>query len=182
MRSEVSIAAPPESVWRIISDLDGEPRYWKGTTSVRNVSSSGNTVTREITIAFRGKKCMQVVTLHPMECVEAVFTEGVLRGTKTLSIRVAGAGTTVLEAEWDVSLGGTMGMFAGAIRRHIKSGTGLALEAIKAEAEGGGQGTAGAGGGGQAKERGGSPSPGPSAGAGTGAEGGGQGTADRAPC
>lgn len=155
VRSEVVVGAPPESVWRIISDLDGEPRYWKGTTAVRNVSSSGNTVTREITIAFRGKKCMQVVTVHPMERIEAAFTEGVLRGTRTLSIREAGeagggkaggSGPTVLEAEWDISLGGMMGMFAGAIRRHIKSGTEQALGAIKAEAESGpGRGSGGSG-------------------------------------
>lgn len=158
VRSEVVIKAPPESVWGIISDLDGEPRYWKGTTSIRNVSSSGNTVTREITIAFRGKKCMQVVTVHPMERIEAAFTEGIMRGTKTLRIRAAdggagavGGGPTVLEAEWDVSLAGMAGMLAGAVvGRHIRGGTEQALAAIKSEAERagpGGQGAAQAAGG-----------------------------------
>ena len=142
VRSEVAIEAPPESVWGIISDLDGEPRYWKGTTAIRNVSSSGNTVTREITIAFRGKKCMQVVTVHPMERIEAAFTEGVMRGTRTLSIRAAGGGAgagrgpTVLRAEWDVSLDGMAGMLAGVVvGRHIRGGTEQALAAIKSEAE-----------------------------------------------
>lgn len=157
VRSEVVIKAPPESVWGIISDLDGEPRYWKGTTSIRNVSSSGNTVTREITIAFRGKKCMQVVTVHPMERIEAAFTEGIMRGTKTMRIRAAdggagavGGGPTVLEAEWDVSLAGMAGMLAGVVGRHIRGGTEQALAAIKSEAERagpGGQGAAQAAGG-----------------------------------
>ncbi len=138
VRAEARIRAPPEEVWAIVSDLDGEPRYWRGTRSVRNVSESGGVVTREITIAFRGKKCMQEVTVVPMERIEAVFTEGVMRGTKVLSMRAEewqGGGVTVLEAAWDVGLAGMMGMFDGAVGRHIRGGTEQALAAIKEEAE-----------------------------------------------
>ena len=150
IRTGVRIDAPPEAVWRIISDLDGEARYWRGTTAIRNVSAEGNTVTREITIAFRGKKCMQVVTVHPMERIEASFTEGIIRGTKTLSMRAAGGGggggeSTILEAEWDIGIGGMAGVLAGAISRHVKKGTEQALEAIKSEAERGEGGGARAG-------------------------------------
>lgn len=153
IRTGVRIDAPPEAVWRIISDLDGEARYWRGTTAIRNVSAEGNTVTREITIAFRGKKCMQVVTVHPMERIEASFTEGIMRGTKTLSMRAAGGGgggggggeSTILEAEWDIGIGGMAGVLAGAISRHVKKGTEQALEAIKSEAERGEGGGARAG-------------------------------------
>lgn len=140
VRAEARIRAPPEEVWGIISDLDAEPRYWRGTRSVRNVSESGGTVTREVTIAFRGKKCMQEVTVSPMERIEAAFTEGVMRGTKVLSMRPeegrGGEGRhTVLEAAWDVRLAGMMGMFDGAVGRHIRGGTEQALAAIKEEAE-----------------------------------------------
>lgn len=155
VRAEARIRAPPEEVWRIISDLDGEPRYWRGTRSVRNVSESGGVVTREVTIAFRGKKCMQEVRTVPMERVEAAFTGGIMRGTKVLSMRAEGEGDgrlTVLEAAWDVGLAGAAGMFSGAIGRHIKGGTEQALAAIKSEAErragaAGGEGGAGAAGG-----------------------------------
>lgn len=140
VRAEARIRAPPEEVWGIISDLDGEARYWKGTRSIRNISRSGRTVTREITIAFRGQKCMQEVTVAPMERIEAVFTGGIMRGTKVLSMRAeegpeGGGRLTVLEAAWDVSLGGMMGMFSGAVGRRIRGGTEQALAAIKAEAE-----------------------------------------------
>lgn len=139
IRAEARIRAPPEAVWRIISDLDGETRYWKGTRSIRNVSESGGTLTREITIAFGGRKCMQDVTVVPMERVEAVFTDGIIRGTKVLSMRAGEEGgdaaATVLEAEWNVSLGGMLGMFSGAVGRHIRGGTEQALAAIKADAE-----------------------------------------------
>lgn len=146
VRAEAVIRAPPGEVWRIISDLDAEPRYWRGTRQVRNVSESGGVVTREVTIAFRGKRCMQDVTAVPMERIEAVFTGGAMRGTKVLSMRAGGDGgeeATVLEAAWDVSFAGLAGMFAGAIGRHIKSGTEQALAAIKAEAERRASGAAG---------------------------------------
>ena len=139
VRAEARIRAPPEEVWRIISDLDGEPRYWRGTRSVRNVSESGGVVTREVTIAFRGKKCMQEVRTIPMERIEAAFTGGIMRGTKVLSMRAeegeGGGRHTVLEAAWDVGLAGMAGMLSGAIGRHIRGGTEQALAAIKAEAE-----------------------------------------------
>ena len=152
VRAEARIRAPPEEVWRIISDLDGEPRYWRGTRSIRNVSESGGVVTREVTIAFRGKKCMQEVRVFPMERVEAAFTGGIMRGTKVLSMRAEGdedgGRLTVLEAAWDVGLAGAAGMFSGAIGRHIRGGTEQALAAIKSEAERrAGSGAAGAGGG-----------------------------------
>ena len=37
---------------------------------------------------------------------------------------------------WDVKLSGMMGMFTGMIKKHIKSGTEQALQAIKKEVEG----------------------------------------------
>lgn len=131
----VTVDAPPGTVWEIVSDLDGEPAYWKGTKSVKNVSCEGNTVRREITIAFRNKKCMQTVRLHPPDRIDFEFTGGIIKGSKTVTLAADGDGT-ILAAEWDVRLGGMMGMFSGAITGHIKEGTRQALKAIKGEAEG----------------------------------------------
>ena len=61
----VFVRAPPDAIWEAISDLDSEPRFWKGTKEVRNISKNGNTVRREITIAFRDKKCIQDITIYP---------------------------------------------------------------------------------------------------------------------
>jgi len=41
----------------------------------------------------------------------------------------------LLEAIWDVKLSGMMSMFTGMIKKHVKSGTEQALQAIKSEAE-----------------------------------------------
>ncbi|SRR5579885_116412 len=134
VQASVEINAPLDKVWNIISDLDSEPKFWKGTKEVRNISKEGNTVNREVTIAFKDSKCMQTVTIYPKEKIHAQFTKGVIDGTKTISVTPQGEKTR-LEAVWDIKLSGMMGMFTGMVKKHIQSGTEQALQSIKEEAE-----------------------------------------------
>jgi len=134
IEAAVQINAPSEKVWNIISDLDSEPKFWKGTKEVRNISKEGNVVTREITIAFKDSKCMQTVTLYPKEKIQALFTKGIINGTKTVTL-IPKEGVVSLEAMWDIKLSGMMGMFTGMVKKHIQSGTEQALKSIKQEAE-----------------------------------------------
>lgn len=130
----VDVNAPIEKIWDIISDLDNEPKFWKGTKEVRNISKDENKVNREITIAFRDQKCLQEVTLFPKEKIQAVFTKGIINGTKTITLIKKENGAN-LETVWDIKLSGMMGMFTGMVKKHIKSGTEQALQSIKQEAE-----------------------------------------------
>ncbi len=131
----VDISVPREKVWEVVSDIDNEPKFWKGTKEVRNISREGNVINREITIAFRDQKCKQRVTLVPQEKIIALFTEGIIKGTKTILLKEEN-GKTNLEAIWEISLSGMMGMFTGMIKKHIKKGTEKALQSIKNEVEG----------------------------------------------
>ena len=131
---KVKINAPTEKVWTIVSDIDNEPKFWKGTKEVRTISKNENVIEREITIAFRDQKCMQQVTLDPMKQIHAKFTKGVLNGEKIVSLIPEGDETT-LQTVWDVKLTGMMGMFTGMIKNHIKSGTEQAMQKIKEEIE-----------------------------------------------
>ncbi len=135
IQSEVEISAPLDKVWEVVSDIDNEPKFWKGTKSVRNISKEGNVVKREITIAFKDKKCLQEVTLYPKEKIHAQFTKGIIDGTKTISLAPQD-GITKLEAIWDIKLSGMMGMFTGMVKKHIQSGTEQALQSIKESLEG----------------------------------------------
>ena len=130
----VLINASVDKVWEVVSDLDNEPKFWKGTKSIRNISKDGNTITREVTIAFKDSKCMQTITLQPKERIFAEFTEGIINGTKTIQLIPEGEKTR-LEAIWDMKLSGMMGMFTGMVKKHIQSGTEQALQAIKQEIE-----------------------------------------------
>ena len=130
----VEISAQIDKVWDIVSDIDNEPKFWKGTKEIRNISKNENIVNREITIAFRDQKCMQEVKLYPKEKIEAVFTKGIIDGTKIITLD-AKDGKTLLSVKWDIKLTGMMGMFTGMIKKHIESGTVQALQKIKEEIE-----------------------------------------------
>jgi carbon monoxide dehydrogenase subunit G len=131
---DVEINATIEKVWDIISDIDNEPKFWKGTKEVRNISKEGNIINREITIAFRDQKCLQQVKMYPKEKIEARFTKGIIDGEKIVSLSVKGE-KTILSTYWDIKLTGMMGMFTGMIKKHIKSGTEQAMQSIKKEIE-----------------------------------------------
>lgn len=158
IEASVEINAPLERVWDIVSDLDNEPKFWKGTKKVRNISKEGGggtgtttttaaaaavtVIRREVTIAFGDQKCIQEVTVRPKTEIRALFTRGVIGGTKTMTLSSkddGAAATTVLDVAWDVRPTGVMtmgGMFAAVIKRHVKNGTMQAMDSIRREAEG----------------------------------------------
>ena len=131
---EIEINATSDKVWEIVSDIDNEPKFWKGTKEVKNLSKEGNTIKREITIAFRDQKCLQEVKLEPKKRIEAKFTKGIINGEKIVSI-IPNDEKTILRTVWDIKLTGMMGMFTGMIKNHIKSGTEQAMQSIKEEIE-----------------------------------------------
>ncbi len=134
IKTSIIINSSQEKIWNVISDIDNEPKFWKGTKDVKNISKDGNHISREITIAFRDQKCLQEVTITPKESIKAVFTKGVIVGEKILTLKNMN-NSCELEAVWDVKLSGKMGMFTGIIKKHIKSGTEQALQEIKKEVE-----------------------------------------------
>tara|TARA_B100001146_G_scaffold222204_1_gene234168 strand:+ start:17 stop:475 length:459 start_codon:yes stop_codon:yes gene_type:complete len=134
IKTSVIIDSTQEKIWDVISNIDDEPKFWKGTKEVRNISKDENQISREITIAFRDQKCLQEVTIVPKETIRAVFTKGVIVGEKILTLKKFDD-SCELEVIWNVKLSGMMGMFTGMIKKHIKSGTEQALQAIKKEVE-----------------------------------------------
>ena len=131
---QTEINATLEKVWEVISDIDNEPKFWKGTKEVKTLSTEGDTIKREITIAFRDQKCLQEIQLKPKESIRAKFTKGILNGTKTITL-IPKSNSVLIETSWDIKLSGMMNMFTGVIKNHIKSGTEQALKSIKEEIE-----------------------------------------------
>ena len=131
---EIEINATVDKVWDVVSDIDNEPKFWKGTKEVKNLSKDGNMINREIIIAFRDQKCLQEVRLQPKEKIEAKFTKGIISGEKIISL-IPKDEKTILRTVWDIKLTGMMEMFTGMIKKHIKSGTEEAMQSIKEEIE-----------------------------------------------
>ena len=134
IKVETEIMADESKVWEIISDIDNEPMFWKGTKNVRNISREGNKVIREVTIAFRDQKCLQEVTITPKSSISIIFTKGIINGQKIVSQHLHGQ-KTILTTTWDIKLTGMMGMFTGMLTKHIKNGTEQAMQSIKERAE-----------------------------------------------
>ncbi len=131
---EIEINATPDKVWEVVSDIDNEPKFWKGTKKVKNLSKEGDIIKREITIAFRDQKCIQEVRLEPKKRIEAKFTKGIINGEKIVTV-IPNEEKTILRTAWDIKLTGMMSMFTGMIKNHIKSGTEQAMQSIKEEIE-----------------------------------------------
>ena len=131
---QTEINATLEKVWEVISDIDNEPKFWKGTKEVKTISIEGDIIKREITIAFRDQKCLQEIQLKPKESIIAKFTKGILNGTKIITL-IPKSDSVIIETSWDIKLSGMMNMFTGVIKNHIKSGTEQALKSIKEEIE-----------------------------------------------
>ena len=134
IESSIQVDASIDKVWGIVSDLDNEPKFWKGTKSIKNISREGDNIKREITIAFRDQKCLQEVILYPKKRIKAEFIKGIINGTKIINIIPNEKGIEI-EVIWDIKLSGMMSMFTGMIKTHIKNGTEQALTSIKDEAE-----------------------------------------------
>ena len=123
------VSAPLDKVWDIVADMDNEPKYWHGTKTVNNISKSGNTIEREVTIAFKDSKCRQTVVLNPKKSVEIAITDGPLKGTKVVTLNPSGDKTRI-DVLWDIKLAGFLGMFTGMVKKHIAEGTEEALTRI----------------------------------------------------
>jgi hypothetical protein len=132
----VTIAADPLTVWSLASALDREPDIWKGTKSVRTLSSNGNVVEREVTLAFRDRRERERVTLEPPHRLVHELLQGPMRGTKIVSVTPRGDGMTELSAVYDVTLSGLLKFGTGPFTKHAADGVEHALQRIKEMAEG----------------------------------------------
>ncbi len=61
------ISAPLDQVWRIVSDIDNETKYWPTFKAIKNIDKTGNTTEREVTLIAgpQGEtKTHQIVTVN----------------------------------------------------------------------------------------------------------------------
>jgi hypothetical protein len=124
------ISAPVDRIWNIVGDVDNEPKYWRGTKTVKNISKAENKVEREVTIAFKDSKCRQTVLINPKKSVEIMITAGPIKGTKTVLLNPLGNQKTRVDVVWNIKLAGLLGLFTGMVKRHIVEGTDEALVRI----------------------------------------------------
>jgi hypothetical protein len=119
-----------DSVWEVIADLDNEPEVWHGTKSIKNISKSGNTIERDVVIAFRNSVCREVVQVDPKKTIKTEILSGPMTGSKTLTLRSIDVDKTRIDVHWDIQVSGLYKLFTGMVKKHIQRGTEDALERI----------------------------------------------------
>ena len=124
------IPASLDSVWNVIADIDKEPEFWHGTKSIRKINKQGNTVEREVVLAFRNSVCREIVELDPKNSVNIKIMEGPIKGKKAITLTTIENNTTRINVEWDIKVNGIFGIFTGMIKKHILKGTEEALDRI----------------------------------------------------
>src|SRR3972149_6838242 len=80
IQESTTVNAPLERVWPLLSDLDKEPEFWKGTVAVRTLGRDGDVVDREVTIRFRNARQRERVYLHPPERLPPLAPDVPARG------------------------------------------------------------------------------------------------------
>jgi ribosome-associated toxin RatA of RatAB toxin-antitoxin module len=124
------LTAPLDKVWDIVGDLDREPEFWYGTKSIRNISKKGNTIERDVVIAFRNSVCREIVQLDPKNRIKTEILSGPIKGIKTVTLTSTDSNATSVEVNWDIELSGFYKFFSGMVKKHIHKGTEDALERI----------------------------------------------------
>ena len=124
------LTVPLDKVWDIVGDIDREPEFWHGTKSIRNISKKGNTVERDVVIAFKNSMCREIVQLDPKKRINTEILSGPIKGTKTLTLTSIDSNATSITVNWDFELSGFYKLFSGMVRKHIHKGTEEALERI----------------------------------------------------
>jgi len=124
------IAASIDRVWNIISDIDRDPDFWRGTKQIKNLNKTENTVEREVVIAFRNSVCREIVILDPKKSINIEIIEGPMTGKKTIALSTIENNSTKIDVEWDIKVNGFFVIFTQIIKKHILGGTQEALERI----------------------------------------------------
>ena len=124
------VAASIDRVWDVISDIDRDPDFWRGTRHIKNISKTENTVEREVVIAFRNSVCREIVTIDPKKSINIEIIEGPMKGKNTIALSAIENNSTRIDIEWDITINGLFVIFTRIIKRHILNGTQEALERI----------------------------------------------------
>jgi carbon monoxide dehydrogenase subunit G len=134
IKVRTQINATTEKVWNIISNINDDPKFWKGTTAIRNLAKDDNLIIREVTIGKVGR-CSQTVTLFPKEGIHIRWTKGFIAGTKDL-VLVPMGNATQLEVVLEYKLSGMATFMSGKITKDLQREADEAVRLIKEKAEG----------------------------------------------
>lgn len=133
IKVRLQINTSQERVWCIISNIDNDPDFWRGITSVRNISRDGNVITREIVLGTTNK-CIQRLVIYPKEEISIRWIKGVITGTKTILLTPIGH-ATLLEVQMNYKFSSVGNLASKRLATLFQNEAELAVELIKEKSE-----------------------------------------------
>jgi len=131
------VDASVDDVWDIICDVDKDPEYWNGLTSIRNIRREGNLIEREVVVGFIGRKGTQRIELRPKKSIHLTMIDGPLRGSREITIVPLGERRTKIDVSWNIQFSATPDFAQGFVRSRLEEGTREALDRIAKAAQAG---------------------------------------------
>ena len=133
------VEAPVEAVWKLVSNLEEEQKYWQILRNVKILSKKENSVEREATIK-RGPmgeaKSFQTLVIDPSKKTTTLtMTKGPMLGTRKLVLSEIGKDRTKINVSWEFQMKGVPGFALGFVEDNISEVTEKALEMIALQAE-----------------------------------------------
>ncbi|MGB9003832.1 MAG: SRPBCC family protein [Nitrosotalea sp.] len=133
IKIRLQINTSQERVWDIISDIDNDLDFWRGITSIRNISREGNVTTREI-ILGTNNKCIQKLVICPKEEISIRWVKGVITGTKVILLTPIGH-ATLLEVQMNYNFSGVGNLASKRLATLFQDEAEFAVEMIKEKSE-----------------------------------------------
>ena len=131
------VDASVDDVWNIICDVDKDPEYWNGLTSIRNIRREGNLIEREVVVGFMGRKGTQRIELRPKKSIHLTMIDGPLRGSREITLVPLGERRTKIDVSWNVQFSAIPDFAQGFVRSRLEEGTREALDRIAKAAQAG---------------------------------------------
>jgi uncharacterized protein YndB with AHSA1/START domain len=145
IKASREIAAPIDQVWKVVSDIDNETKYWSTFKAIKNINISSinmtaNTTEREVTLLtgpLGETVTHQFVTVNPEQfVVETNITEGPVTGTRVLALSPSSnTNSTKIDVIWNIDLSGIPIFGRGFAKDGIMRTTEEALSNIASEVE-----------------------------------------------
>jgi len=129
------VDASSDEVWDIVSDVDKDPEYWSGLTSIRNIRKEGNLIEREVVVGFMGRKGTQRIELVAKHSIQLTMIDGPLRGSREIKLIPLGEGKTKIDVSWDVQFSSIPDFAQGFVRTRLEESTREALDKIAKAAQ-----------------------------------------------
>lgn len=133
IKVRVQINASQERVWHIISNIDNDSCFWRGITSIRNLSREGNVITREIVLGA-DNRCIQQLVIYPKEEISIRWVKGVIAGKKSILLAPMGH-TTLLEVQMNYKFSNISNPASKRLAALFQNEAEFAVEMIKEKSE-----------------------------------------------